>query len=220
MVSLSQDPREPCGLTYAQLSKLSDDRVMAHLARGHGDAVAVLLDRYARLVESIAFRVVRDSAEAQDVAQEVFLGLCATAARFDPAKGTTKMWVVRTAYRRSINRRRYLSLRDAHSLHDEGEFPRLPCVGDGWVAARLTAYESQRLVRQTLGRLDIAQRIVLELVFFDGLNMREVAEKTGTTIESVRHRYYRGLDRLRQWVGGGGRGEALPRAQEVPDAEA
>jgi hypothetical protein len=62
VVSLSQDRREPCGLTYAQLSNLSDDGVMAHLARGHGDAIAVLLDRYARLVENIAFRVVRNSA--------------------------------------------------------------------------------------------------------------------------------------------------------------
>jgi RNA polymerase sigma-70 factor (ECF subfamily) len=218
VVSLSQDPREPCGLTYAQLSNLSDDGVMAHLARGHGDAIAVLLDRYARLVESIAFRVVRDSTEAQDVAQEVFLGLCTTAARFDPAKGTTKMWVVRTAYRRSINRRRYLTLREAHSLDNGEEPPALPSAGDGWVAARLTAYESQRLVRQTLGRLDTAQRKVLELIFFDGLNMREAAEKTGTTIESVRHRYYRGLDKLRQCVGEGGAREALPRTQEVSDA--
>ena len=220
MVSLNQDPREPCGLTYAQLSKLSDDCVMAHLARGHGDAIAVLLDRYARLVKSIAFRVVRNSAEAEDVAQEVFLGLCATAARFDSAKGSTKMWVVRATYRRSINRRRYLSLRDAHSLGDGAELPALPSAGDGWIAARLTAYESQRLVRQTLGRLDAAQRKILELVFFDGLNMSEVAEKTGTTLDSVRHRYYRGLDRLRQWIGEGGEREALPRTQEVRDAGA
>jgi RNA polymerase sigma-70 factor (ECF subfamily) len=219
-VSLSQDPREPCGLSYTQLSKLSDDGVMAHLAQGHGDAIAVLLDRYARLVESIAFRVVRNSSEAQDVAQEVFLDLWKTAARFDPAKGTTKMWVVRVAYRRSINRRRYLALRDAHSLDDGQEFPALPAVGDAWVVARLTAYESQRLVRQTLGRLDTAQRQVLELVFFNGLKMREVAVKTGTTLDSVQHRYYRGLDRLRQLMVNAGTREALPRAQEVPDAEA
>jgi RNA polymerase sigma-70 factor, ECF subfamily len=218
VVSLDQDPREPCGLTYGQLSKLSDDRVMRHLAQGHGDAIAVLLDRYSRLVESIAFRVVRDSVEAQDVAQEVFLGLCTTAARFDPAKGSTKLWVVRTAYRRSINRRRYLALRDSHSLDEGEDLPALPAVGNGWVTARLTPYESQRLVRQTLGRLEAAQRIVLELIFFDGLNMREVAEKTGTTVESVRHRYYRGLDRLRQWIGEGVAREVLPRTQEVPNA--
>jgi RNA polymerase sigma-70 factor (ECF subfamily) len=193
---------------------------MAHLARGHGDAIAVLLDRYARLVESIAFRLVRNSAEAQDVAQEVFLGLCRTAARFDPAKGSTKMWVVRTAYRRSINRRRYLGLRDAQSLDDGAQLPALPSAGDGWIAARLTAYESQRLVRQMLGRLDTSQRRVLELVFFDGLNMRETADKTGTTVESVRHRYYRGLDKLRQWIGQSAAREAVPRTQEVRDAGA
>jgi RNA polymerase sigma-70 factor, ECF subfamily len=219
-VSLSEDPGEPCGLTYAQLSNLSDDVVMAHLARGHGDAIAVLLDRYARLVETIAYRLVRSSAEAQDVAQEVFLDLCRTAARFDPAKGSTKMWVVRTAYRRSINRRRYLSLREAHSLEGGEDVPALPSAGDGWIAARLTAYESQRLVRQMLGRLDTAQRTVLELIFFDGLNMREVAEKTGATMESVRHRYYRGLDRLRQCIGEASSREPLARTEEVRDAGA
>jgi RNA polymerase sigma-70 factor, ECF subfamily len=220
VVSLNQIPREPCGLTYAQLSDLSDDTVMAHLAAGHGDAIAVLLDRYGRLVESIAFRIVRNSSEAQDVAQEVFLELCKTAARFDPGKGTTKMWVVRSAYRRSLNRRRYLKLRDAHSLTGEDELPALPCAAERWIGVKLTAFESERLVRQTLGRLDSQQRNILELVFFEGLSMREVAEKTGATLESVRHRYYRGLDKLREWMGENGTREALPRAQEVPDAGA
>src|SRR5437773_12226345 len=85
-MSESDSSREPCGLTYSQLGDLSDDRVMAHLAAGHGDAVAVLLDRYARLVLSIAFRIVRDRAEAEDVTQEVFVDLCRTAARFDASR--------------------------------------------------------------------------------------------------------------------------------------
>jgi RNA polymerase sigma-70 factor (ECF subfamily) len=215
---LNQVPREPCGLTYVQLCDLSDDTVMAHLAAGHGDAIAVLLDRYGRLVQSIAFRIVRNAAEAQDVAQEVFLELCNTAARFDAGKGTTKMWVVRSAYRRSLNRRRYLKLRDAHSLTGEDELAALPRAAEHWIAAKLTAFESERLVRQTLGRLDSQQRKILELVFFEGLSMREVAEKTGATLESVRHRYYRGLDKLREWMGENGTREALSRAQEVPDA--
>ena len=75
---------------------------MEHLAAGHGDAVAVLLDRYERLVLSIAFRIVRNRAETEDVTQEVFVDVCRTAERFDATKGSTKMWVVRPAYRRSL----------------------------------------------------------------------------------------------------------------------
>src|SRR5258708_35691398 len=104
-MSESDSPREPCGLTYSELGDLSDDRVMEHLAAGHGDAVAVLLDRYARLVLSIAFRIVRDRAEAEDVTQEGFVDVCRTGARFDASKGSTKMWVVRRTYRRRLKRR-------------------------------------------------------------------------------------------------------------------
>jgi RNA polymerase sigma-70 factor (ECF subfamily) len=219
-MSYSDDPREPCGLTYEQLSNLSDEWVMGHLAAGHGDAVAVLLDRYSRLVCSIAFKIVHDHSEAEDVAQEVFMEQCQTAARFDATKGSTKMWIVQTAYRRSLNRRRYLNLRAAHLQGDVDKLLNLASATDYSITPKLTAYESQRLVRQILGNLDAAQRKVLELVFFDGLSMREVADKIGTSLESVRHRYYRGIDKLRRMMGEGCTHEVLAKAQETPDAGA
>lgn len=219
-MSESDSLGEPCGLCYAQLGRLSDNEVMAHLAAGHGDAVAVLLDRYARLVLSIATRIVRDRAEAEDLTQEVFLDLCRTAARFDAAKGSTKMWIVRTAYRRSLNRRRYFNIRDAR-LADEGEeLLRPQASAVRLVSGRLTAFESQRLIGQILGELGGGQRRVLELVFYEGLSLREVAEKTGTSLESVRHRYYRGIDKLRQLTHQPWPREAVPLRQELPDVGA
>jgi RNA polymerase sigma-70 factor (ECF subfamily) len=191
---------------------------MAHLAEGHGDAIAVLLDRYLRLVQSIATRLVRNFADAQEVAQEVFLDTCRTAARFDPAKGTTKMWIVRTAYRRSLNRRRYLSFREVQSLAEGQEQLKAPMAGGGWVSSRLSAYEAERLVRQMLARLEVGQRQILQMVFFDGLRVEEVAEKTGATLDSVRHRYYRGLEKLRQMMDEDVTRQALTRPEEVPNA--
>ena len=63
----AENLQEPCGLTYQQLGKLSDEQMMAHLSAGHGDAVAVLLDRYSRLVLSIAVKIVHEHAEAEDL---------------------------------------------------------------------------------------------------------------------------------------------------------
>lgn len=211
--------REPCGFGYEQLRKLPDEKVMAHLAAGHGDAIAVLLDRYSRLVLSIAFKIVRDPAEAEDVAQEVFVAICRTAAQFDPAKGTTKMWIVRTAYRRSLTRRRNLKLRDAHFQGDLDELLNFSANGDSATASKLSSCESQRLARQMLAKLDAAQRRVLELVFFEGLSMREAAEQTGCSLESVRHRYYRGMDKLRRLMSQTSRDDPKP-AGETIDAQA
>src|SRR5271154_2733099 len=97
--------------TFAKLKVLSDGELMAHLQSGCNDALAVLFDRYHRLVLSIALRIVRDPGEAEDVTQSVFLEIFRSVAQFDPAKGTTKVWILQYAYHRAINRRQYLNAR-------------------------------------------------------------------------------------------------------------
>jgi len=189
--------QEPCGLTYQQLGNLSDEQVMVHLGAGHGDAVAVLLDRYSRLVLSVASRIIHEDAEAEDLTQEVFVELCKTAAQFKADKGTAKMWIIRLAYRRSLNRRRHLKFRNSHLLQDMGELENTPS-SEFVDVPTLSMNESRRLVRQMLASLDAAQRRILELVYFEGLSMHDVAERTGDSFYSVRHRYYRGMRKLRE----------------------
>ena len=60
--------------------------VPPHLGAGHGDAVAVLLDRYSRLVLSVASQIIHEHAEAEDLTQEIFVELCKTAAQFKADK--------------------------------------------------------------------------------------------------------------------------------------
>src|SRR5258708_2947574 len=84
-------PDEPCGLAYRVLQRLTDEELMRHLRGGHHDALTVLFDRYHRLVLKVALSIVRDSGEAQDVVQEVFLQVYRTVVRFDPARGSSKM---------------------------------------------------------------------------------------------------------------------------------
>jgi len=211
--------QEPCGLTYQQLGKVSDEQMMAHLSAGHGDAVAVLLDRYSRLVLSIAVKIVHEHAEAEDLTQEIFVELCKTAAQFNAAKGTAKMWIIRLAYRRSLNRRRHLNFRNSHLLQDLGELENTPS-SEFVHFQTMTAHESRRLVRQMLASLDAAQRRILELVYFEGLSMHDVAERTGDSFDSVRHRYYRGMRKLRELMHQPFGEKVVPAAQETLDAKA
>jgi RNA polymerase sigma-70 factor, ECF subfamily len=186
--------------TFAKLKVLSDAELMAHLLSGCNDALAVLFDRYHRLVLSIALRIVRDPGEAEDVTQNVFLEILRSVAQFDPAKGTTKVWILQYAYHRAFNRRQYLNARKFYDQTSMDEVEtRLP--GPARALGGLTAHELKHLLRQGLATLSGAQKHVIELVSYDGLSMQEIADKTGDTVVNVRHHYYRGLQNLRSFIG-------------------
>jgi RNA polymerase sigma-70 factor (ECF subfamily) len=185
---------EPCGLGYRDLQHLGDEDLMRHLVAGHDDALTCLFDRYHRLVLSIGLKVLRDEEEAQDLVQEVFFNLYRTVEKFDPQKGTTKMWIIRGAYRQGLTRRRYLKVRGFYenpAVVDPAEEP----AGLGLLTA-----ESVRLVRECLGRLNRVQRETLRSAVFEGMTTDEIAARTGETPSNVRHHYYRGLIKLRAIV--------------------
>jgi RNA polymerase sigma-70 factor (ECF subfamily) len=207
---------EPCGKGYAQLLRLPDEEVMQHLALGHDDALAVLYDRYHRLVFSVAVKILRDTGEAQDVSQDVFVKLYRTVAQFDAAKGMTKMWILRFAYQLSLNKRRYLKLRNFYAPESGVAASELAMpLSD----PRMLPVEAARLARQLLAQLGERQRRAIELAYFDGLSMDEIAAKTGESVGNVRHQYYRGIAKLRSLLL---ERRAVPVAseREVADASA
>jgi RNA polymerase sigma-70 factor, ECF subfamily len=83
----------------------SDEELLARVQTKDYDAVGILFDRYARLFRGIAYRILGDRGEAEDMVQEIFLRLCQKSNTFDPAKGSARTWMVQFAYRRSFDRR-------------------------------------------------------------------------------------------------------------------
>lgn len=175
---------------------------MACLQEGQGDALAVLFDRYQKLVLSIALKIVRDPGEAEDVTQTVFLDVYRAVAQFDPSKGNTKVWLMQYAYHRAINRRQHLQCRDFYNVTElEGEaLDTLPA--DAHATFGLSSAEARELVRQSMAALSDTQRSVIEMACYEGLSMREIAERTGDSFVNVRHKYYRGLQKLRSLISG------------------
>jgi len=210
--------KEPCGLSFAQLRELSDENVLAHVQAGHDDALAVLFDRYHRLVLSVALKTLRDLGEAEDVTQAVFLEIYKVAAQFDPARGTTKVWLLQYAYHRSINRREYLKRRKFYEVEDLEQVDR--ALQEGSQSAvigsnTLTFQEIRRLVRQALETLNQRQKRTIQLAYFEGMSLNDIAEHTGESLGNVRHNYYRGLQRLRSVVRDGCSNEAKEEAAEL-----
>jgi RNA polymerase sigma-70 factor, ECF subfamily len=179
----------------------TDGELMVHLQAGRNDALAVLFDRYHRLVLSIALKIVRDPGEAEDVMQNVFLDILRSVAQFDPAKGTTKVWVLQYAYHRAINRRQHLNVRQFYNQTSIDEVEtRLPVTASP--LGGFAPHELRHLIRQGMATVSSVQKQVIELVSYDGLSMQEIANKTGDTLVNVRHHYYRGLEKLRSFIGG------------------
>ena len=206
---------EPCGLSYRELQRLTDDDLMEHLRLSHDEALTILFDRYHRIVLRIALKILRDKGEAEDLTQEVFLNLHQTAVRFDRARGSTKGWIVQMAYRRSYNRRQYLATRAFYTT-DELE----QVVENMILPSGLQTPESRRLASQMLDQVQGSQRTALQLVCLQGLTMQEVAAKMGESVGNVRHYYYRGLARLRVVIAERARKTIVATArEEALDAE-
>lgn len=190
-------PERESGLTLSQLKALSDEALMEQLKRGYHDALALLFDRYYRLVVSVAFEILHDRGEAEDLMQEVFFEVYRVIDNFDSSKGSAKTWILQYAYHRSLNRRHYLNLRHFYDRQQISELEVLEpyCSSDTWNG--LTFDEWARVIRQGLATLNEKQRTTLELACFHGLLLSEIADRMNETQQNVRHYYYRGLKKLR-----------------------
>jgi len=212
------DIKEPCNLSFDGLRSLTDELVIAHLRAGHGDALGVLFDRYHRLVLHVALKILHDVGEAEDVMQNVFMEIYKVAAQFDPERGTTKMWILRYAYHRSMNRRKQLQVRHFYATTDLAAIEDILLTEETSI---LASHEAREVIQRGLQTLSPEQKRVLHLAYFEGLTMKEIAEETGESLGNVRHHYYRGLDKLRdQLFEGDQTSEVRVARKELGDAKA
>jgi len=187
-------------LPWTQLQDEDDCALMQQLVAGNDDALAVIVDRYQRLVLSVALRIVKDVSEAEEVAQTVFLNIFRNAGKFDPVRGTLKVWLLQYAYTRSINRRHYLEQRQFYSALEVDETAPVANPAERLNFKGMAPLETVRLVREALGTLNERQQTAITLVYFEGLTLSEAASKSGETVSALRHHYYRGLMRLRKVI--------------------
>src|SRR5215469_9643000 len=158
MHSNTDDPIAP--LRYPELLKCSDEQLMGELQAGNSDAFAVVFHRYHRLVLVTALRTLQDAGEAEDLTQTIFLEIYRTAARFDPSRGTLKMWVLQFAYNKSVSRRNYLSVRQ---FYNHTRLEQMADADSVWnLLQRPASQESALLIREVLATLNDRQRQTIE----------------------------------------------------------
>lgn len=183
-------------------SNISDEELISRVRGGEKDALGSLFRRFARVVHAVAFRILRDTAEAEDLLQDVFLFIFRKCAIFDSSKSTARSWIVQMTYHRAIDRLRYLQSRHYYTQVEIDEEavqipdPRSRASYDDSIEAILGTKDCQRIFES----LSVDQRETIRLVFFDGYTFEEIATKLGQSLGNVRNHYYRGLERIRQQV--------------------
>jgi RNA polymerase sigma-70 factor, ECF subfamily len=181
----------------------SDDALLELAVGGDQQALGCLFERYGRLLHSVAARILRDRAEAEDLVQDLFLFIQRKCAIFDGSKSSARSWIVQMAYHRAIERRRYLATRQFYSRQE--------IDGKAREVVGSTTTESDYSAEAVLGRngleavleaLSEDQRETLRLHFFEGHTLAEISVKLDQPLGNVRHHYYRGLALLRKQMFG------------------
>jgi RNA polymerase sigma-70 factor, ECF subfamily len=184
----------------AAASAEADQRAFEQLARGDEGALAELYDRHARLLYSLALRIVRHEADAEDVLQEVFSQAWRQASRYDASRGTVVGWLVTLTRARAIDRLRKDRVRP-YQVNDELAARNLPDAGMSADLQLVTAEQASQ-VRAALEALPDTQRVPLELAYFEGLTQTEIADRLALPIGTVKTRTRQALLRLREALAG------------------
>ena len=176
--------------------KLADQAALGRMARGDHDALAELYDRHGRMVYSLALRILRDRAEAEDIVQEVFAQAWAQAARYDTSRGAVAAWLLMLARSRAIDRLRAKRARPDNTS-DERAAMNIP---DGTVPQdmQLLSAEQVKRLQMALQELSAPQRVALELAYYEGLTHAEVAERLEEPLGTVKTRIRQAVIKLRE----------------------
>lgn len=186
-----------------ELAHLSDEAVLALIARADDQALAELYRRFGRLAYGLAFRILRDDALAQDAVQEAFLAVWRAADRFVAERAKPSTWLLTLVHRRAVDLVRREQRRRAEPLPDTEP------------SAAVTADEAElatqrQTIRDALRRLPPEQREAIELAYYGGYTQSELAERLGQPLGTIKSRMFTGLARLRETLGEDARAQLGP----------
>jgi RNA polymerase sigma-70 factor (ECF subfamily) len=175
------------------IDEVSDARLVTSIARYSEVALAEVYRRHGRAVYGLARRVLQDTAEAEDVTQEVFLRLWSEPDRFDPERGSLRSFLLAQAHGRAVDAVRSTSSRRAREAREAARTARAEydLQHEAWDLALADQVE------RAMSELSDDERRAIELAYFDGRTYREVARVLEQPEGTVKSRIRSGMRRLR-----------------------
>jgi RNA polymerase sigma-70 factor (ECF subfamily) len=176
-----------------------DAALVGRVCRGDGAALGQLYDRHAPTLLATAIRVLGADREATDVLHDVFLEAWSHAKDYDESRGSVRTWLLIRLRSRALDRMGRAESTRTHPLHECG------AAIDGATVRRTSPAdcEDRLAVRHALGQIESDVREVLDLTYFGGFTAREIAERLGVPLGTVKSRLARGLGVLGALLRGG-----------------
>jgi RNA polymerase sigma-70 factor (ECF subfamily) len=195
---LNDRQRSPGQEMSQRADQPSDEQLMTNLDGPEVEvALSKLYDRYSRTVFGVGLKILSDRSMAEELVQEVFLKVWRSSKTFDSARGSFSSWLYRVTrsvaldlYRKRGRRVRPVSDGDPYlgSARDPSAGPQ-EVVDESWLSWR---------VSRALEVLDAPHREVIELAYFGGLSQREISERTGVPLGTVKTRTASAYKSLRE----------------------
>ena len=182
-------------------SSVADSELVARAGSGDERAMTDLYDRYGAVVYTVAYRVVGERADAEEVVVEAFAQAWRDAGRFEAARGSVAAWLTMIARSRALDLVRARARRERLAATAASASPETSASGADPAAnpaERTEQDERRRIVRQAMESLSPPQRQAIELAFFEGLSQSEIAERLGEPLGTVKTRVRLGMQKLRE----------------------
>jgi len=176
------------------------NRLVKAMAQGEENALARLYDSLSGPLYSLAFRIINDRAEAEDIIQDVFLQLWQKAGTYEATRGSVFAWAATLTRNRAIDRVRMRKRRSELLAGSAPDLQPAAPAGDLDPGSALWVREKAAAVRAALGQLATDQQETIELAFFSGLTQLEIAGKLNEPLGTIKARIRRGLLKLRGFL--------------------
>ena len=173
----------------------TDGELLRAVKAGQVEGLGVLYDRYARLVYGIAFKILANAEEAEDVTQDVFLTLWHRDA-YNPDRGSLGSFLTTMTRSRSIDKLRSRGTRFKFLQRWRDAMQSEPASTS--LLEQVSVQERSELVREALAQLSESERQVLEIAYYEGLSQSEIAKRLNIPLGTIKTRSRQGLLKLRQ----------------------
>ena len=175
--------------------------LLKRIGQGDRRSFEELYDRFAGVLFSTAYRMLKNQQAAEDVLQDGFIQIWKKAPLYSPDRGRPMTWAVTLTRNKAIDLLRATRRRGCLQDNVEQELETFEQFDDRSSFIEVTSAETSKLVRDAMQKLSKDQREAIELAFFSSMTQTEIAERLNAPLGTIKARIRRGMMTLRDMIG-------------------